>query len=119
MNPEALVQWLGPLTPAERAKVLTRISSLLTIYGRDYGVASVKEIGESSALRKLVGINELQHKLLSQTGKYLNGEELKVYPVDVFSRILFEVADQYSIRPALVGAMKHAQPTTPAPPTDA
>jgi hypothetical protein len=112
MNPEALVQWIGPLPLAERAKALTLISSWLTIYGRDYGVASVKDIGESSALKKLVGINELHHKLLSQTGNYLNGEERKVYPVDVFSRILFEVADQYGVRSALTGAMKHAQPKT-------
>jgi hypothetical protein len=112
MNPETLVQWLAPLTLAERAKALAFVGSWLTVYGRDYGIASVKDIGESSALRKLVGINELQHKLLSQTSNYLNGEEQKVYPVDIFGRILFEVADQYGIRSALIGAIKHAQPQT-------
>jgi hypothetical protein len=115
MSPDALAQWLAPLSLVERAKALTLISSWLTIYGRDYGIASVKDLGESLALRKLVGINELQHKLLSQTGNYLNGEDRKVYPVDVFSRILFEVADRYAVRSALIGAMKHAQPKS-APP---
>jgi len=80
MSGEAVVQWLGPLSVAERAKALILVSSWLTIYGRDYGIASVNDVGKSSALRKLVGINELQHKLLSQTGNYLNGEERKVYP---------------------------------------
>jgi hypothetical protein len=112
MNPEALVQWLSPLPLAERARALTLVGSWLTIYARDYGVASVKDIGESSALRKLVGINELHHKLLSQVGTYLNGDEGKAYPVDVFSRILFQVAEQHGISSALTAAIKHAQPKT-------
>jgi hypothetical protein len=52
MSPDALAQWLAPLSLAERAKALTLISSWLTIYGRDYGIASAKDLGESLAFEE-------------------------------------------------------------------
>jgi hypothetical protein len=93
MNPESVAQWLNALSLVERTKALNLVGFRLTTHARDYGVASVEAIGESSALRKLVGMNELQHKLLSQTGHYLDDQERRAYPVNVFSQILFQTAN--------------------------
>ncbi len=116
MNPESLAQWLAALSLQARAKALNLLSYELTVRAREYGIASVKAIGEPSALRKMVGINELQHKLVSQAGHYLDGDERTAYPVDVLSRSLFESADHYGISPALIAAIKRARakvaPTT-------
>jgi len=106
MNAASLAEWLTPLSLEARARALTLLSYRLTIHGRDYGIASVEAIGESSALKKLVGINELQHKLLCQTGRYLEDQERTAYPVDVFCQILFQMANNYGIAPALDAASK-------------
>jgi hypothetical protein len=89
MNLQSLAEWLNELSLADRARALNRVSYQLTIHARDYFLASADE-EKSAAARKLIGISELQHKLLSQTGHYLDGEQQAVYPVDVFSRILAE-----------------------------
>ncbi len=108
MNAELLSQWLVGLPSAARAKALVRVGFELTIYAREYGAAS-HETKDDSLGRKLIGINELQHKLLSQAGLYSDGEENKVYPANVFSQVLFQTAAQYGISTALVGAVGCAQ----------
>src|SRR6267143_150129 len=70
MNPQTLAQWLTALSLAERAKALNLVSFRLTIHARECGLPSTDQ---SSAARKLLGINELHHKLLSQTCHYLDG----------------------------------------------
>jgi hypothetical protein len=110
MNAETVTQWLNALSLAERAKSLNLVSFRLTIHAREYGQPSTDQ---SSAAKKLLGINELQHKLLSQAGHYLDGEEKKVYPVDVFSQILLETADQHGTTSALAAAIEYAKAKTP------
>jgi hypothetical protein len=83
---------------------------MLTIHAREYGLPFTDP---SSAAKKLLGINELQHKLLSQAGHYLDGEDKKVYPVDVFTRILLEIADHYGVISALAPAIEYAKAKTP------
>jgi len=56
-------------------------------------------------IKMLIGLSELQHQLSQQIGHYLDGEEIKVYPIDVFAQILFEKATQYQILPFLTGAI--------------
>jgi hypothetical protein len=108
MNAETVAQWLNALSLAERAKFLNLVSFRLTIHAREYGLPSTDQ---SSAAKKLLGINindnELQYKLLSQAGHYLGAEEKKVYPVDVFSRILTETADQHGVAGALAAAIEY------------
>jgi len=54
----------------------------------------------------LIGLSELQHQLSAQIGHYMDGEEVKVYPVNVFAQILFEKATHYQILPYLKGSAK-------------
>jgi hypothetical protein len=115
MNPQSVAEWLNGLSLAERAKALTRVSYQLTIHARDYLLASAEQ-EKSAAARKLMGINELQHKLTSQIGHYLEGEQNAVYPADVFSRILSETATQYGIRATLTTAMEYVMTRTPVQP---
>jgi hypothetical protein len=115
MNPQSLTQWLSALSLAERARALTLVSYWLTIHARDYGLIARESEGQPSALRKLLGINELHHKLVSQIGHYLDCQERTAYPMDVFSQILSQTADNYGIGPALASAIQHAQGRTTPP----
>lgn len=110
MNAEMVAQWLNALSLPERAKSLNLVSFRLTIHAREYGLPSTDQ---SSAAKKLLGINELQHKLLSQAGHYLDGEEKKVYPVEVFSQVLTETADQHGVAGALAAAIEYAHTKSP------
>jgi hypothetical protein len=92
----------------ERAKALNIVSYRLTIHAREYD-----SMDQSSLSKKLLGINELQHILLSQTGHYMDGEEDKVYPVDVFSKSLIEIADQHGIANALASAIGYVRAKIP------
>jgi hypothetical protein len=56
-------------------------------------------------IKRLIGLSELQHQLSAQIGHYMDGEEIKVYPIDVFAKILFEKATYYQILPFLRGAI--------------
>ena len=75
----------------------------LTISGRGSYLLNSLEVERPQTLR---GINELEHKLLSQALHLL--EQSKGYPNDVFTRILFEIADQYGCLSELVIAIDQA-----------
>jgi hypothetical protein len=47
------------------------------------------------------------HDFSSPTGRAVatDGEEIKVYPIDVFAKILFEKATYYQLLPFLRGAI--------------
>ena len=113
MNAESVNRWLEGLPLRERAKLLSLIAYQLTVQARRFyrfpphSVSNPPLDGE-----KLAGINELQHQLISQAGHYWDGEERKVYPIDVFSRILFEVAAQHGVTSDLAAAVKYVQEGT-------
>jgi hypothetical protein len=103
-----LSEWLSELSLQDRAQKLNRVSHNLTICAREFQLPPFAE-DSRSAVKRLLGINELQHKISAQIGHYLHGEAIKVYPVEVFSEILFEIAAQYEILPMLKGAIQHAK----------
>jgi hypothetical protein len=107
MTPQLVGEWLESLSLPERAKLLNLVSFMLTIRARDYGLPDSPAQGEA-AIKRLLGINELQHKLLSQTRHYMDGDDSKAYPVSVFSQILFELAAHYNATGALNAALKSA-----------
>ena len=109
MNPQFLADWLAGLSLPERTRVLDSIMYDLTICTRDFQLPSAASEDKSSVIQKLIGFNELYHQLSAQIGHYLDGEEKNVYPVDVFSRILFEKATYYQILPSLVSSITHAK----------
>jgi hypothetical protein len=103
MNPQSMSEWLVTLALPERVKALNLVSYKLTLYARDC------QGQDSVAKKKLLGINELQHKLVSQIGHYLNNDESRAYPVDVFSSALFQTGQYYDITSVLEGALKSVQ----------
>jgi hypothetical protein len=108
MNAEQLEEWLTVLPLLERAKTLNLVSFKLNIYAREYGLLSA-DSDKEMAMRKLLGISELNHKLTSQIGHYINGDEAKIYPLNVFCQILFDVANQYNVTGALKGSIGSVQ----------
>jgi hypothetical protein len=105
MNHVQLTEFLAGLALAKRAQALNLLSFKLTIHAREYGLLDAGADKEE-AIRRLVGLSELHHKLTSQTGHYLDGDEATAYPVAVFSQILFDVANQYNVTGALNAALK-------------
>ena len=85
------------------------VSFRLTIHAREYALPDSK----ASAADRLLGINELQHKLLSQAGHCLSGDIETSYPVDVFSRILIETADLHGVTNRLAAAIEYATAKAP------
>jgi hypothetical protein len=105
LNPQVVSEWLTGMSLPERARTLNRIAHDLTICTREF--EAVREPFKNPALviKMLIGLSELQHQLSAQIGHYMDGEEVKVYPVDVFVQILFEKASQYQVLPFLRGAI--------------
>ena len=68
-------------------------------------------IANATEKMRLIGLSELQHHLSSQIGHYTDGEEIKVYPIDVFAQILFEKATHYQILPFLKGTINRVSAT--------
>ena len=106
MSTSVLAEWLTSLSLPERARLLVRISSELTIYAREYGLSGPDS---GSNHKRLIGTNELQHKLMGQAGLYLDGVHDNVYPPDVFSEILSQTAEHYGIASDLATAVRHAR----------
>lgn len=109
MSAEMLSEWLAGLPLIERAKMLNLLSFKLTIQAREYGLHFSEPDVLPAAAKRLLGISELHHKLLSQVGSYLDGEEATAYPLDVFSTVLFEVARQYDCTGDLNAAIRSAR----------
>ena len=105
INPQMLREWLAGMSLTERARNLNRISYDLTVCAREFEAATQPFKDPAMVIKMLIGLSELQHQLSQQIGHYLDGEEIKVYPIDVFAQILFEKATQYQILPFLAGAI--------------
>ena len=91
-NPQTPSEWLAGMSLHERARSLNRIAHSLTICARDFEAATQPFKVPATVIKKLIGLSELQHQLSAQIGHYMDGEEVKVYPIDVFAQILFEKA---------------------------
>jgi hypothetical protein len=105
LNPQILSEWLAGMSLPERARALNRIAHSLTICTREFEAATQPFKDPGMVIKKLIGLSELQHQLSAQIGHYMDGEAIKVYPIDVFAKILFEKAIYYEILPFLKGAI--------------
>lgn len=115
MNINVFAECLTSLPLHERARFLIGIGFELTIYAREYGVVDSNSENNSANHKRLIGTNELQHKLLSQAALYLDGERDKIYPADVFSEIVFQTAEHYDITLDLTTAIRYVQQKTRKP----
>ena len=105
MNPQILSEWLQGMSLPERARTLNRIAHDLTICTREFEAAAKPFRDPTIVIKKLIGLSELQHQLSAQIGHYMDREEIKVYPTDVFAQILFEKATYYQVLFFLTGAI--------------
>jgi hypothetical protein len=105
INPQILGEWLAGMSLPQRARTLNRIAFDLTICAREFEAATQPFKEPAMVIKRLIGLSELQHQLSSQIGHYMDGEQIKVYPIDVFAQILFEKATHYQILPFLRGAI--------------
>jgi hypothetical protein len=97
IDPQILSEWLAGMSLPERARTLNRIAHNLTICTREFEADTEPFKDPAIVIKKLIGLSELQHQFSAQIGHYMDGEEIKVYPIDVFARILFEKATYYQI----------------------
>ena len=105
LNPQTLSEWLAGMSLPERARILNSIAHSLTICTREFEAATEPFKEPALVIKMLIGLSELQHQLSAQIGHYMDGEEVKVYPIDVFAKILFEKAAHYQILSFLRGAI--------------
>jgi hypothetical protein len=105
LNPQILGEWLAGMSLPKRARTLNRIAHDLTLCTREVEAATQPFKDPAIVIKRLIGLSELQHQLSAQIGHYMDGEEIKVYPIDVFAQILFEKATRYQILPWLRGAI--------------
>jgi hypothetical protein len=109
LDSQSLMQWLASLSLVERARALNIVSYMLTIHAREYGLPSSEQL---TSAKKLLGINDLQHKILSQTVHYLDGEEGRAPSVNSFCKVLTETADHHNISGPLAAAISFAKSRT-------
>lgn len=109
INPQILTEWLAEMSLPERARAINRIAYNLTICTREFEAAPQPFKDPALVIKRLIGLSELQHQLSQQIGHYMDGEEVKVYPIDVFAGILFEKAAHYQILPFLKGAINYVK----------
>jgi hypothetical protein len=109
MNSQILSEWLVGLSLQQRARTLNRIAHNLTVCTREFEAPLEPFKSPAIVIKKLIGLSELQHQLSAQIGHYMDGEEIKVYPVDVFAQILFEKAAHYDVVPFLKGAISYVK----------
>jgi hypothetical protein len=109
IDSSSLVQWLSALPLVERARALNIVSYMLTIHAREYGLPTSEQTGSA---KKLLGINDLQHKILSQTVQYLDGEERLAPSVNSFCHVLIETAAHHGISGPLGAAISFAKSRT-------
>jgi hypothetical protein len=83
LNPQMLSEWLAGMSLPERARILNRIAHDLTICTRQFEAATQPFEHPATVIKMLIGLSELQHQLSAQVGHYMDGEEVKVYPIDV------------------------------------
>jgi hypothetical protein len=109
MNSQFLTEWLASLPLPERTRALLFIMYDLTICTRDFLRPEAGSEDKSRIIQKLLGFNELYHQLTQQIGHYLDGDKEKVYPVDVFSQILFDKATHHEVLQSLTSSITHAK----------
>ncbi len=108
MNAQQLSEWLSSISIADRIRALALVYSRLTVCSRELFLPERIAGREATVVAKLKGLNELHHKIAGQLIGYAEDPE-KTYPVEVFSRIVFETSDKFEIRAYLNSAIEFAR----------
>jgi hypothetical protein len=108
MDSRNFAEWLSIMPVSARIRALALIYSNLTISTRELFLPAHAAVGQGSILSKLNGLNELHHKIAGQLAG-LSTDATKTYPTDVFSNILFEVAEKHHVSGFLNSAIEFSQ----------
>lgn len=107
MNSDEFGAWLLSLSTPERIRALARIYSWLTVGTRQVFLPDIPQAKGPVVIKMLHGVNELHHTVASSLLAYVT-DESKAFPAEVFSRQLFDIANQYGITSWLVQAVNLA-----------
>lgn len=91
-----------------KARLLSLVAHNLTVCAR---TASLPEVQDAPARRKLLGLNELLHTVTGQVMHMVRGDQNR-YPDDVFMDILLETAEMKRCEGDLVQAFEWSNATT-------
>lgn len=102
MNLNQATVLYAALTDDQKVDLLARVSFDLTFIFRDITYTQPQTLEN---LKKLQGINELQHQLTQQLSKHHKRNERR-YPDSAFLSILLELANTHGLLPGLQGALE-------------
>jgi hypothetical protein len=108
MNATELSAWLATLSAAERITAIALIYSNLTVSARELFLPEFNQGAHKAALDKLQGLNEVHHQLAGQLVGLSSGTD-KSYPIDIFSKVLYETAERYGLTRSLNSAVQFAR----------
>lgn len=91
----------GGLSEERQSKLLVGISAMLTIVGREAYPEATADMSVSVRLKKLRGVNEIQHLVCGQLSALMRGCTER-YPDEVFCDSLFETAVTHDLESRLI-----------------
>jgi len=110
MNPPAfsqdLVEWLTTLSLTERIRAVALVYSHLTVCTRGLFLPGTAEGREQIVLNMLHGVNEMHHTLSNYLLRHSKDEESNL---EVMSKMLVEIANQYGIANYLRSSVEFAR----------
>jgi hypothetical protein len=104
MNSDDYFQGLESEPVAAKIRALSLMYSSLTVYTRELFLPESASGGEKRVIEMLRGVNELHHTISNQLARYTNDGK-DYFPIEVFSKALTEIADQYRIRRFLTATL--------------
>jgi hypothetical protein len=99
--------WFEGLSLRDKARFLSSLADRLTIVGRDAYPSATPGISDAVRIARLQSVNELQHQIAQQIGRYLDDDPNR-YPDEVFWDILAEGADAAGLTDRLQWAIQQA-----------
>jgi hypothetical protein len=112
MTTHEIKPWFLGMSAEQKARLLALVAHNLTVCAR---AASLPEVPDPAARRKLLGLNELLHLTTAHVMHLVRGDEDR-YPDDVFLDILLETAEMERCEGELVQAFEWSlAATSPAP----
>lgn len=108
MNPEALAEWLAPLSSSEKIRAFATIYSHLTVVTRELFMPEWTERKDLPVLNMLRGVNEIHHTLSSAILAYAT-EGRYPHSLDGLGRKLLDNAKKYKVESFLDSAVDFAQ----------
>ena len=101
-----LVEWLTTLSLTERVRAVALVYSHLTVCTRELFLPGIAEAKEHVVLNMLHGLNEMHHTLSNYLLRHSKDEESDL---EVMSKMLVEIANQYGIANYLRSSVEFAR----------